>query len=314
MLTANCSVDSESDIGDESTSTPLVPVPGDTRVMAHHNVGPFRVEGTAERIRTAVGAGILIVLGEPVLSGLAKWADPKILHKAVSIWSDMTVRFLDMRVEVEGLQHVDPGQTYVVAPLHEGFADPLLLTRLPLRLRYLVRDELFDWAHLGRFLRTSDQIEVATAPIARELRRLLGDCRQALDRGESLVVFPQGSILGVEVAFTRGAFVLADRLSCPLLPIVVTGTHRVWEHPYSPALRYGQPVSMRVLPPVPAGEALAAMRDVESQMKTIALSNTFATVRHFDPERDGYWDGYTYEIDRRFPEVAALVESHRAKR
>ena len=70
---------------------------------------------------------------------------------------------------------------------------------------------------------------------------------------------------------------------------------------------------MRVLPPVLVGEALASMTEVESQMKTIALANTFAPVRHFDPERDGYWDGYTYEIDRRFPEVAALVESHRAK-
>ena len=281
--------------------------------MGQHNVGPFQVEGTTERIRTAIGASFLIVLGEPVLTGLARWARPEILHKAISAWAKMTVRFLDMQVNVKGLQHVDPDQTYVVAPLHEGFADPLLLTRLPLRLRYLVRDELFDWAHLGRFLRTSGQIEVATQSGARELRELLGYCRDLLDQGESLVVFPQGSILGVEVAFTRGAFVLADRLARPLLPIVMTGTHRVWEHPYSPRLRYGQNVSMSVLPPVATGEAVASMSEVESQMKTIALENTNAPVRHFDPERDGYWDGYTYEIDKRFPEVAALVESHRAK-
>ncbi len=291
---------------------PLTLRSSDTRVMACHTVGPFQVEGTTERIRTAIGAGLLILLGEPVLTGLARWANPEILHKAISIWSRMTVRFLDMRVDVEGAQHVDPGQTYVVAPLHEGFADPLLLTRLSLRLRYLVRDELFDWAHLGRFLRTSGQIEVATASETREIRQVLGDCRDAVDRGESLVVFPQGSILGVEVAFTRGAFVLADRLSCPLLPIVITGTHRVWEHPYSPTLRYGQRVSMRVLPPVPAGKALISMREVESQMKSIAMANIDVPVRHFDPERDGYWDGYTYEIDPRFPEVAALVKSHRA--
>ncbi|MCZ6456065.1 MAG: lysophospholipid acyltransferase family protein [Actinobacteria bacterium] len=282
--------------------------------MTQHDIGPFRVEGATERIRTVVAAGIVIVLGEPVLTGLARWADPEILHKAISVWANMTVRFLDMQVDVEGLHHVDCDQGYVVAPLHEGFADPLLLTRLPLRLRYLVRDELFDWAHLGRFLRTSDQIEVAAASGARELRQLLGHCRDVLDRGESLVVFPQGSILGVEVAFTRGAFVLADRLARPLLPVVMTGTHRVWEHPYSPTLRYGQRVSMRVLPAIPAGEALTSMSEVESQMKTIALANTDAPVRHFDPERDGYWDGYTYEIDRRFPEVAALIESHRAGR
>ena len=199
----------------------------------------------------------------------------------------------------------------MVAPLHEGFADPLLLARLPLRLRYLARDELFQWRYLGRFLEASRQLEIATEPGQNSLRNLIGDCRDALDRGDSLVVFPQGSILGLEVAFTRGAFVLADRLSRPLLPIVITGTHRVWEHPYRPTLRYGQRAAMTVLPPIPVGKAVASMQRVEAEIKALALQATKAPARRFDPERDGYWDDYSYEIDPRFPELAALIQSHR---
>jgi 1-acyl-sn-glycerol-3-phosphate acyltransferase len=275
--------------------------------MATYTVGPFRVEGIINRIRTILGATIFIVLGEMVLSALARWANTDTLHKALDIWTRLTSRFLGLNFEVQGLEHVDPDETYIVAPLHEGFADPLLLARLPLKLRYLVRDELFDWDHLGRFLRMSGQIEIATEADARDMRTLMRDCRDALEQGESLVVFPQGSILGIEVAFTRGAFVLADRLSRPLLPVVITGTHKVWEHPYSQTLRYGQRVSLRVLHPIEVGQALASITDLETEMKHTALEDEYAPVRHFDPERDGYWDDYTYELTeprRRFVETA----------
>ena len=280
--------------------------------MTSYDVGPFRAEGRAEQIRTAVGAAGLVGLGEPVLSGLARWATPETLHRAIRLWSKLTSRFLNLQTKVGGLENVDTDRTYVVAPLHEGFADPLLLARLPLRLRYLVRDELFEWRHLGRFLKSSGQLEVAPESSDRGVGRLLSDSRGALEGGESLVVFPQGSILGIEVAFTRGAFVLADRLSRPLLPIVITGTHRVWEHPYHPTLRYGQHVEMTVLPPLPIGEAVVSMQETEATMKTMALENTGAPARRFNPERDGYWDGYSFEIDPRFPKLAEQIASHRS--
>jgi 1-acyl-sn-glycerol-3-phosphate acyltransferase len=37
-----------------------------------------------------------------------------------------------------------------------------------------------------------------------------------------------------------------------------------------------------------------------------------AQPRRFVPARDGYWDGYAYEIDPAFPALRAEVERHRA--
>ncbi len=299
-------------LADNNANEHLENHPRDTRTMASHRVGPFQVEGAKDTIRTVLGAATLIGLGEPVLTGLAKWRSPRTLHRAIRLWAGATRRFLGLEMSSSGVDNIDHQETYVVAPLHEGFADALLLASLPLRLRYLVRDELLEWRYLGRFLRASGQLEIATQPDRRDLRGLLKHCREIVEGGESLVVFPQGSILGVEVAFTRGAFVLADRLIRPVLPVVITGTHRVWEHPYSPTLRYHQKVNMEVLPPIAAGEGIASMREVEREMKTIALANTNAPVRRFDPDRDGYWDGYSYEIDPRFPELAAQIKAHRS--
>ena len=213
---------------------------------------------------------------------------------------------------LQGLEKVDPDCQYLVAPLHEGFADALLLAHLPLDMRFVVRDELFEWKWLGAGLRATNQIKLKPESQIAGFRQLLADAESTFDRGQSLVMFPQGSILGIEAAFRRGPFRIADRLNRPVLPVVITGTHRVWEHPYTDRLRFGQTVSMHVFDPLPVGSAVDGMRDVERRMKQMALSPEVASARRFDPERDGYWDDYSYEIDPDFPEVAELVAQHRS--
>lgn len=279
--------------------------------MTTHRFAQFELDSWPELAKTALGATSLIGVGEPILSGLAKTIPRAALQRVVRAWSTAAIRFLDLTIEVTGTEHIDPSKGYVVAPLHEGFADVLALSRLPLELRYVARDELSNWRWLGRFLRASDQILVKADQALADSRMLVRECERTLTRGQSIVVFPQGSILGIETAFTSEAFRIADLFERHLLPVVLTGTHRVWEHPYTDRLRYGQTVSTVVLPPIPIGDALSSMRETERKMKQLALSPSTAPPRRFDPRRDGYWDGYRYEIDADFPELAALVEAHR---
>jgi 1-acyl-sn-glycerol-3-phosphate acyltransferase len=91
--------------------------------------------------------------------------------------------------------------------------------------------------------------------------------------GESLVVFPQGSLLGIETAFGRGAFAVAERTDMPVLPIVITGSHRVWEYPFSPLVRFGERVALEVLPPIEPPFPAPAIRALERNMKTRALAS-----------------------------------------
>ena len=289
----------------------IIKPPGHTPNVADHDVGPFRLANRWDQLKTAVAATALIRGGAPLLTSLAS-RDSPILSRSIRSWATVTSKVLGLDVRESGLDLVESDQPYVVTALHEGMADPLLLSRLPLQLRYLVRDELFDWQYLGQFLRASSQIEVATESARRDSVRITRQSRRAVDSGESLVVFPQGSVLGIEIAFTKGAFVLADRLEVPVLPVVITGTHRVWEHPFNPALRYGQTVAMTILEPLPVGTAVSSMTEIEAAMKELAMANQEAPARHFDPERDGFWDGYDYEIDPRFPELAEVIAAHRA--
>lgn len=260
-----------------------------------------------------------------VLAGAASWffgpeawrisraaANRPKLHRLEHRWGRRVARFLDIQWDVAGLEQVEAGRRTIVLPLHEGFADALALLRLGLDLRFVARDELFEWPVLGRYLRHSDQVLIDTARGRAAYRHLLEAGGRALDAGDSLVVFPQGSILGIEVAFWPGAFRLAERLEAWVLPVAITGTHRVWEYPYSPLVRFGQPVSVRVLPAVPPDRAVAEAAGIETRLKDLALDGSMAEPRRYRPERDGYWDDYRFEIDRRFPDLAASIAQHRA--
>lgn len=237
--------------------------------------------------------------------------DRRRLHKLERQWAMAASTALGLRVALRGLDHVDPSRQYLVVPLHEGFVDALCVLRLPLDLVFAARDELFEWPMLGPYLRASGQPEVPTNDGSAAYRAIRRGAEAAFDAGESFVVFPQGTILGVETAFRPGAFRVAEQLGRPVLPVAISGTHRVWEHPFGPTVRTGMHVSFEVLEPVAPDLAVERSRYLEREMKRRALGSEVSP-RHFDPDRDGWWDGYPYEIDPDYPELAARLAAHRA--
>jgi len=247
-------------------------------------------------------------------AGVVRWAArsglPEIVRARELSWARRTVQLLDIRLDVSGLNRVDPSKQYVVAPLHEAFADAVALLHLPLGLRFVARDELLDWRYLGGYLQATRQVIVDPERPVAAYRTVLRQAPGVLESGDSLVVFPQGSILGIEAAFTPGAFRLADRLQIPLLPVVLSGGHRIWEYPYRPTLRFGQRMRMEVLEPLAVGSALERMDSLQREMKRRALS-VQPSPRRFRPDVDGWWDGYRYVIDPAFPELAERVAEHR---
>lgn len=267
-----------------------------------------------DRLRIRVGGMVLLSGSSTAFACLARLRmSDRVIHGAERTWARAAAKVLGLRLEIEGLDLVDPSKTYVIVALHEGLADVVALFHLPLPMRFLVRDELFSWPTLGRYLRATGQIEVSESRDLGSLRRVHSESATTIGSGESLVVFPQGSVLGIEVGFQEGAFRLARRLGVMVLPVVLVGSHRVWEHPFSPLVRLDQQVFMRVLPAVDShGLTPAGSRQLERRMKEIALEESPVTPRRFDPDRDGWWDGYRFEIDPDFPELASRIARRRA--
>jgi 1-acyl-sn-glycerol-3-phosphate acyltransferase len=232
------------------------------------------------------------------------------------LWSRRVLRHLDVSIRMRGKIPSD-ATPHVVVALHESLIDALCLLQLPLVQRFAARREVFAWPGIGPALANMRHTPIDPEHGARAYRQLLVAAADAHAAGEHFVVFPQGTVLGIETAFRCGAFRVAQALRAPILPVVITGTHRVWEHPFASTLRYGQTVGVEILEPVPVATVSAMdTRElcsfVEQRMKRAALSGALPDPRHFVPERDGFWDGYAYAIDPAFGEVFTSVAERRA--
>jgi 1-acyl-sn-glycerol-3-phosphate acyltransferase len=123
------------------------------------------------------------------------------------------------RVEIVG--RVPPGPC-VVAANHESLLDPPLLAlaaRQP--LHFLAKVEL--WRHRpGAWLMDA----LGGIPIRRDRRDLvsLGRAEELLRAGESVAVFPEGTVRGG--TWTRGAARLALATGVPLVPVRIVGSRR----------------------------------------------------------------------------------------
>jgi len=121
------------------------------------------------------------------------------------------------RVEIAG--RVPPGPC-VVAANHESLLDPPLLAlaaRQP--LHFLAKVELWRYPPGARLMDALGGI-----PIRRDRRDLVSVARgvELLRAGESVAIFPQGTVQGG--AWTRGAARLALATGAPLVPVRIVGS------------------------------------------------------------------------------------------
>lgn len=279
--------------------------------------GWFAVRGRGEWWRATLGQVALIWLLPWPMMLVGRVGPASVRYRVERAWAATASRLLGIRVEAHGFDRIRPRQAYVVVALHEGLADPLVLWRLGLPLRFVAREELLTWPVVGAYLRATRQL-IASDDATLPARRLVREAARVVAGGESIAVFPQGSVLGIEVGFRSGAVRLARALGVPILPVVISGTHRVWEHPFSPRVRFSQRVSLTVLDPLEVqgferAEVEQCNLRLEAAMKRVALGPGHAAPRRYDPERDGTWDAYDFVVDPAFRDIARALP-HRVRR
>ena len=169
------------------------------------------------------------------------------------------------RIEIVGC--VPPGPV-IVAANHESLLDPPLLAltaRQP--LHFLAKVELWRYRP-GAWLMDA----LGGIPIRRDRRDLLsvGRAEELLRAGESVALFPQGTVQGG--AWTRGAARLALATGAPLVPVRIVGTKRALSSGRIafPRIRLlvGEPIPVeRAKATVAAARALT--EHLESQVSTL---------------------------------------------
>lgn len=128
-------------------------------------------------------------------------------------------------VKVSGLDNVPRGGPVIICSNHLNDADPgILATRLPRRLVFMTKVELFRVPGLAQFLHLYGAFPVRRGEAdLSALRRSNG----ALNDGLALVLFPEGTRAGSRANLGQawpGAALIALRNRVPIVPAAITGS------------------------------------------------------------------------------------------
>lgn len=169
------------------------------------------------------------------------------------LWSRFTIRTGLHSVRLEGLERLDPGQSYVFLANHQGYFDIFLLYGyLPNKFKWMMKEYLRRLPFVGLACARSEQIFVgeSRASIVHAVRQ----AEKTLRGGTSMVIFPEGTRThtGRMNPFKRGAFMLAGEIGLPIVPITINGSFDIFSrNDYS--VSQGT-LSMKIHAPIPPEE------------------------------------------------------------
>ena len=175
--------------------------------------------------------GWTIVLG--VVGLWVRSVSPDRALDLARLWVTGTVRLLQVvggiRILVGGRERLGDGTGRLVASEHRAGLDSLVWLALVPRPSYVMKQELRRLPLVGPLLEPAGMIAIDRRGGAKALRAMLKAGRDALDRGRTLVIFPEGTRAARtgDVKLQGGITALAGRGTHPVLP-VATNSGEVW--------------------------------------------------------------------------------------
>lgn len=152
---------------------------------------------------------------------------------------------------VEGMEHIVPGESYVVVSNHQSTYDiMLLLDAYPGTLRMISKKEMFDVPFVGRAMAAAEFVRLDRAN-RRAAKESLREAAERLASGVSIWIAPEGtrSEDGRLLPFKAGAFWLAHETGARILPATVVGSRDILPSK-STRIKSGQRAGVRFHAPV----------------------------------------------------------------
>ena len=152
-----------------------------------------------------------------------------LLYTPVRLFIRAGLAMVGVRVEVNGLDRLEPKQTYIFTPNHQSLIEvPLWVAYLGRNIAYLGKKEVFKYPIFGYGIRLVGVVPVdrSNSPAAVESAKL---ATENIRRGKSYVVYPEGtrSSDGGLLPFKKGAFMMAIDAGVPVVPITISGATRI---------------------------------------------------------------------------------------
>lgn len=201
-----------------------------------------------------------------ILRLVTKPFDPrlKILHLFTCFWAALYTWIIPAwRINIKGKENIIRGRTYVVVSNHQSLLDILVLFNLFFHFKFVSKIEIFKVPLIGWNMYLNQYIRLKRGD-RKSVEQMMADAEKSLSEGNSILIFPEGSRSpdGKVKPFKPGAFILAQKMQVPILPIVISGTNAALPK-YSIDFHGSHDIGIRVLPEVPY-ETFSAMTAAEN--------------------------------------------------
>ncbi len=223
----------------------------------------------------------------PVLLASLADSDARLAFHLEQRWAAFNLKLTGTRVTVDGLDQLDPRQSYVFMSNHRSNLDVLALLEAlwDFQLRWVAKEELFRIPLFGWALRATKQILVNRADHAQAVASLAA-AKQRMHDGISVVFFPEGTRGRGDdmLPFKKGGVVFAIETGATIVPIAITGTASILPRAaWVP--RAGGDVRVSVCRPIPARAYTIEQRDVLLADVRAAIAARLAVLDAAPPPR-----------------------------
>ena len=190
-------------------------------------------------------------------------------------WAQFIIRILLLPVKVEGRENLVKGQSYVFVANHQGAFDIFLIYGfLSRNFKWMMKRQLRQMPFVGKACESAHHIFVDKRG-ASKIRETYDRARQTLQGGMSLVVFPEGarSSTGHMGVFKRGAFMLADDIELPVVPLTINGSFDIMPRTRDMKWVVWHPLRLTIHKPIlPVGKGTDNIKYLEEESYKVVMS------------------------------------------
>jgi len=155
------------------------------------------------------------------------------------------------KLHLEGRKKIPWKRPVVMVANHRSLIDILALYKLRRPFKWTSKDENFRLPFIGMVLSLTNSIRIKRESL-RSGAQFLSQAEEEIEKGSSILLFPEGtrSLTMKMRNFKEGAFILAKKTGCGVIPIVHTGSEKTFDRG-SWALKGKAPIYIRVLDEIP---------------------------------------------------------------
>ena len=199
-------------------------------------------------------------------------------HLVARLWGKIQLRITGTPVRIQGLENMDPQESYILVSNHQSTFDIFaLLGYLPVQFRWTAKAELFRTPFMGWAMSRIGYIPIERDSPKKAYRSMLR-AAEVVRNGVSVIIFPEGtrSPDGNLQPFKKGVFLLALKSRAPILPITIQGTSKIMRK--GDWRTYPGQVRIQIDPPIEtAGTPAVKEEELSQRVRSTLVKNLSPT-------------------------------------